>query len=381
MAQVNMASGHGAEWNRFAHLPRPMATMLLLLLAVLMAVSVAGSITPTQIKKAGKQDLQAEGMIGDHALYANIVKRVQAGEPYYRGAADEQRRNNYPVRPFMTIRLPTLAHIMAAIGTNISVVLATILAGVVMLAWKRRLDKESGVPFYVPVCAALLMVANLSQVRAAHWVLVHETVTGVLIALALVLYRPARPWATMAVLAVTLTIRESALPVAMLLGVFALLDRNWRAVAGWLALGFGFLGLMAVHASYAEAVTLANDPVSQGWQGQYKWATYIAFVHETSILRLFPTWVTAMLVPLTLFGFSAWRGRLGLVMILVQLGYAALIMAFARPDNYNWALLIVPSLFIGLAFVPAVLMALTKSALRGPDHASDGVEKAHSPMA
>lgn len=42
---------------------------------------------------------------------------------------------------------------------------------------------------------ALLIAANMSQIVSRQWVLMHEVVAGVLIALALALYRPARPLA------------------------------------------------------------------------------------------------------------------------------------------------------------------------------------------
>ena len=66
-------------------------------------------------------------------------------------------------------------------------------------------------------------------------------------------------------------------------------------------------------------------------------------------------------VPLALLGWAAWRSRLGTTMLIVQLGYAAMLMLFARPNNFYWAMLIEPTLFVGLIFAPAALLALYRS--------------------
>ena len=46
---------------------------------------------------------------GDLALYARTIERLRHGEPYYPAITSELRANNYPLRPFVTVRLPTLS--------------------------------------------------------------------------------------------------------------------------------------------------------------------------------------------------------------------------------------------------------------------------------
>ena len=75
--------------------------------------------------------------------------------------------------------------------------------------------------------------------------------------------------------------------------------------------------------------------------------------------------MTAILTPLALLGWLAWRSRLGTLGLAVQLGYAAAFMLFARLDNDYWGMLVVPTLFVGLVFAPAALAALI-DALRRP---------------
>jgi hypothetical protein len=90
----------------------------------------------------------------------------------------------------------------------------------------------------------------------------------------------------------------------------------------------------------------------------------VTFIHQTSVLRFFaPPWVAALLVPLALLGWAAWRSRLGTAGLAVQLVYAALFALLARPDNDYWGMLVVPTLFLGLIFTPAALAALGRALL------------------
>jgi hypothetical protein len=355
------------SWNRFAGAPRPLAAALLALLAALMLFGVASG--GARVAVAGAGAMHAEGgLVGDHALYASVLHRVDAGESYYDAVAAEHRANNYPLKPFMAVRLPTLTRIVAVTGVPGAMVSGMLIGVAAILAWYRRMRTAPGLPRYASL-AALLVAVNLSQLTEREWVLMHEAVSGALIALALALYRPQRPWATMAVVAVALAIRETVLPVAMLFGLFALVDRNWRAAAGWFALGLAFLAGLAAHMSALAAVTVPADLASPGWGGFGGWATYVAFVHETSILRFVPLWIAALLVPLALLGWASWKSRAGLAGLGVQLAYALLLMLFARPDNFYWGMLVAPTLFIGLVFAPAALSALAGS-LRPRGHAA-----------
>jgi hypothetical protein len=351
------------DWNRFAGVSRPVAAAVLGLLALLMIWGAASDVGRDHVAVAKPSSAHFDGLVGDHALYARIAQRVDAGESYYAAAAAEHRAGDYPLRPFMTVRLPTLAYIVAALGERKAMLLVLVIGGAAILAWYRRLRTEPALSRYAAV-GALFVAANLTQLAAREWLFIHEVAAGVLLALALALYRPARPWRTMAVVAAALAIRETILPVAMLFGLFALIDRDWRAVAGWLAIGLCFAAGLGAHVAALAAVTTPADAASQGWNGQGGWIAYLSFVQASSLLRFFAGWVGALLVPLALLGWAACRSRLGLAVLLIQLGYAALLMLFARPANFYWAMLVTPTLFIGLAFAPTALIELVRSLLR-----------------
>lgn len=360
MAQIATPAG----WNRLAGLPRPLAALLLALLAGLMLLGTAEGRKTVNPNLSSPAIAKAEGMIGDHALYLKILRKMEAGMTYYPAVVEEHRAYHYPLRPFAAVRLPTLATALSIAGLPAGVAVASLLGLATLVAWRRRLTREPDIPAYSRF-AVMLVAINLGQLVSGQWVLIHEVVAGALIALALALYRPERPWAAMAAVAAALAIRETVLPVAILFGLFALIDRDWRAVGGWIALTVAFAVGLAFHAAAVTTATSPTDLAGGGWLGLGGWNNYISFVYKTSILRFVaPYWAATILVPLSLLGWLAWRGRLGTAGFLVQLGYAAAFMIFARTDNDYWGMLIAPTLFIGLVFAPAALAALVRSLLR-----------------
>lgn len=368
MAEMTASAQPGQAWNRLAAVPRPLAALLLALLAGLMLLGLDREAPPVNPNLSSPALPKAEGMIGDHALYLKILRKMEAGAPYYETVAEVHRANQYPLHPFPAVRLPTLETLLSIIGLPAGTVIATLIGIAALLAWRRRLVSDPGLPSYARF-GVLAMAANMGQLMSGQWVLMHEVVAGALIALALALYRPERPWAAMAAVAAALAIRETVLPVAMLFGLFALIDRDWRAAGAWVAIGVAFAIGLALHAGAVAGVVRPDDLTGRSWMSFGGWNNYIAFLYQTSGLRFVtPMWVTALLTPLALLGWLAWRSRLALVTLGVQLIYAALFMTLARSDNFYWGMLVIPTLFIGLVFAPAALLGLIRSLgfARGP---------------
>ena len=110
--------------DRFAHWPRLRARLLLF---ALMAMLIASALVPIKEgKSAAKTPSLAGNIFGmkgvvwprddDLVLYDVVIERVSKGENYYQIAAEEHRKRNYPLRPGLAVRLPTLAYIDAALG-------------------------------------------------------------------------------------------------------------------------------------------------------------------------------------------------------------------------------------------------------------------------
>ena len=83
----------------------------------------------------------------------------------------------------------------------------------------------------------------------------------------------------------------------------------------------------------------------------------------SSVLHLLPARVAAPLALLPLLGWAAWRSSAGLFGLLLHAGYGLFFMLAGRDNNFYWALVVIPTWFIGLAFVPAALASLGRAAL------------------
>lgn len=353
-----------AQWNRFAHLPRWAAALIIALLIGLIAYGTVEKTGDSHVKVANDTAMRANGLVGDHALYSEIVRRVKAGEPYYAVATSEQRDNGYPTQPFLTVRLPTYAYIMAALGEKGTQALAIALALITCGLWYLRLRYEQIAPRYAHAAVLVVVLNAIPPLVSRSWLYIHESLTGTMIALTLALYRSDRIWPAYIAMAATLALRETALPLAMIFGLLALWDRNWKAAGAWMAMGLIYLAIIYAHHLAILPHILPNDLRSPGWSAGGGWLVYTSFLFKTSIFHDWQGWTGAVLIPLSLLGWASWKHRLGSAGFLAHAFYAVIFMAAARPDNFYWGLLVVPTLFIGLFLAPGALVGLGQSLLR-----------------
>ncbi len=297
---------------------------------------------------------------GDMALYARIAARVTAGEDYYSAALDEQRTSHYPNRPFVAVRLPTLALLQALIGVDgvryaqLALVLACLGAlnrrETLLAAWPERLG--ASVLLALGGGAALNPVAGLD----------HDFSAGLCLTLALLLYRRERWWPALIAAALALAIRELAAPFVLLWLAFALAEQRWREAGALVALLALFAGGVALHYAAVEAGRLPGDLVSQGWSGMAGYRLPLTAVTHLTGLRLLPVSLAAPLAILPLVGWVAIGGRIGLFAVLWFAGLFTMMALFARPENFYWVQLSLPAYGVGLAFAPRGLFELFQSA-------------------
>ena len=350
------ARARSAPGLRLARLPAPVAVVLLLL-------AVAGAAWGLKSPPAAAPAAPAPGSgsgSGPGAAYTDVqLHRAEvafARDPstYYARVMDEQRRHDYPMRPFVAVRPPVLAFVLAwlpggpAGGRALLGALAAAVAGL----WTVRLAGPLGAPG--AAAAGLALASGVVAAFTPNGYLMHECWAGLLIALALALHpgdRGARrPWRLAACIAAGLAaglVRELALPFLGVMALMALVERRPREAGLWL----GTIGLcLAALAGHALAVlrhTLPSDP-GLGWVRLGGWGFVLAADRWNAVLALKP-WLPAVLMPVALAGALAWGGPIGRRLGFVLIGYAAGFLVVGRPEDVYWGLMIAPLLPLGWA--------------------------------
>lgn len=359
-------------YDRFAHWPAARARALL---AAVLALLVAAALVPIS---AGEHPTPPVGLMAaitgdqaaaaarprddDLALYDRIIARIGHGENYYRAAIEEQRKADYPVRPGVAVRLPTLAYLDLWLGPWGLVAAAGALLAAVLWAWWRRLGDEPGGQRYQRIGTALMFVGGSLGMNRYYFVL-HELWAGMLLALAFGLHRPGRKWAGAVVAAgLALAIREHALAFVLLMAAMALWRRDWREGAAWGTLVVLFGAGLALHLHSVAQHVLPSDPESPSWLALRGLSGWLSDIVLPSNLRFLPHFVAGPLVILMVLGWAGWNSAAGTFGTLLYLGYGLTFMIAGRANNFYWGAIIAPAMFVGLAFAPRALASLWSSA-------------------
>jgi hypothetical protein len=302
-------------------------------------------------------------MNDDLRLYLRINDRMKNGVSYYQAAFAEHRINEYPTRPFVTVRLPTLALLNSYLGRGIMAVLLGGLAITIVLTWWKQLDGAFRDPGR-RITGVMLIASGLMLAVFPKYIVLHELWAGMLVALSLGIYRPDRFWPAIAAAAGALATREMALPFVLLMTAFALFERRWHEVAAWTALICVFsIGLYA-HAMSVNALVIPADLASPGWAQMGGIKTAIRSLMMTSALRVLPDIFAAIFIPASFFGWLSWRSAIGLRGTLYLAGYGFMLMFIGRTENFYWGVMVAPLLLLGLAFLPQTVGDLTSNLKR-----------------
>ncbi|QNN66060.1 hypothetical protein H9L12_06150 [Sphingomonas rhizophila] len=345
----------GSFPTRFDRFGRGAAIATLLALAVAILVAIA----PTP--DAPKPKVRAsEAEQSDLQLYRDITARVAAGEAYYPVAADELRKGSYPLKPFVTFRAPTHATAYGLVGETVMVVLEGLLALAVLVVWWIRLIPV--LPLRGRAAALILMVGGTATLIEPVTGLFHESWAALLMALMIGLRRPGHAAAAIIAGGLALMVRETVLPMILVMLGLATIERCWREAAGWAAV----LGIFAVyltwHAGMVATVVRPDDLASPGWQSFLGPRFALSAFSAVSSATVLPKALAFAAIILSIFGWASVRTGWAARVALMMLGYGAMLALFARPDTFYWALLIAPLSLAGLAFVPRAIAVLVRAA-------------------
>lgn len=349
-----------AEPSRFAGLSRERARLVLLLLTALLAATFLALRAPGPPAASGEPEKRAEER-ADVLLYQTIVESVRHGGDYYAVAAEELRTGDYPLKPFVTFRLPTLAVVQASLPDWATVALLYALAVATALAWWRRLAPAFRRPPQ-RVVAILLLGGGMLVFVQAELVWFHEVWAGLLIALSLALRRRGEWVAAAAFGCAAMLVRETAALYVGVMAAMAWAEGERREALGWAAATAVLAVAVAAHAHAVSQVVRPLDPASPGWSGMLGPGFFVRTMVLSTALRLAPLWLAAPLVGLALFGWAAWREPLAKRALAVFAVYALLLGVAGRVDTFYWGLLVAGPLLIGLAFAPDGLRDLVRAA-------------------
>lgn len=361
----------GLRTDRFASWPRIPAILALLVLA---AFLILAALTPVTHTKGAVKAVSVTALEGpqadrpatrprdfDLALYDRTIERIRGGENYYDFIAEEQRKAQFPLRPAVAVRLPTLAYLCAWAGDTGQAVAAFLLLFAVMGVWWKRLAEEAGSPA-LRLPAMLLLIFGASLATTRYFFTLHELWAGMLLALSFGLHRPGKWGASLAAAALALAIREHALPFVLLMGAMAFWRRDAKEGAAWSALALVFLAALALHIHLINAMLLPTDGESAPWLALRGLTGFTSDVTLSSNLRFLPGWLSGPLIVLAVAGWAGWKSPAGTFGTLLYLGYGLLFMIAGRPDNYYWGFMITPVFLMGLAFAPRAVKSMLTTA-------------------
>ncbi len=351
--------------SRFAGIRPSHARWVLALLAVLLGACLTALATPgpqpvSHDSGISAQDRRADDE-ADVMLYESIVAGVRAGGNYYAVTAAALRAGDYPLKPFVTFRLPTLAVLQAHLPQPVMIALLYVLAAAVMVAWFVRLRGAFARPPPRAI-ALILLAAGMVVFVQSDLAGFHEIWAGLLVALSLALRKPGRWAEAVAFGMIAMLTRETAALYVGIMAVMAFAEGRRREALGWASAIALFAIVIILHARAVGQVVHPLDPGSPGWSGMLGFGFFVKTMGLSTALNLAPGWVAALLIGFTLFGWAAWNDALALRALAVFCGYAALLGLFGRVDTFYWGLMVAPTILIGLAFVPDALRDLVIAA-------------------
>ena len=359
-----MPTGAAPLWlampSRFASLSPQRARIALALLAMLLLATLLALASPGPPPVSHDPAARAEDQ-ADVVLYETIVQGIRGGGDYYSVAAQALRAGDYPMRPFVTFRLPTLAVVQAALPKPVTLGLLYALTASVLLAWYRRL-RPAFARMPPRLIAMALLCGGLIAFVQGELASFHEIWAGLLIALSLAVRREDKWVEAVAIGLIAMLIRETAALYVGIMAVLAFAEGNRKEAYGWAATLAVLAVVVALHAHAVAQVVRPTDPASPGWAGMLGFGFFVKTMQLSTALDLAPLWLAAPLVGLALFGWAAWNSALALRALAIFASYAALLGLFGRVDTFYWGLMIAPTLLIGLAFAPDGLRDLIVAA-------------------
>ncbi|MCH7629214.1 hypothetical protein [Novosphingobium sp.] len=311
----------------------------LLVLALFALLAVPAQAAPAQ---AGAP--KADGVLVDQELYRAVTERVRAGEGFYPATIAEQRARDYPVRPALAVRPPTLAYGLALLPTTKARTAALWgLLFVALIALRRTLSDRTSPEALATIALVLAGLFGAFFPGAAY---LHEQWSVLLVLLALCAHRQPALLVLLAFAAVL--VRETALAWLAAMVLVALWKRDWKlaVMSGAAIAGAGALWM--VHAHFAAAQVTAADVASPGWVRFQGLTLVIDALRRNLALYPLPGWLLLATVAASLAAMLRWGRERERIAAIGSAGFLAALTVLGREDNGYWGFMVAPFVLMGL---------------------------------
>jgi hypothetical protein len=329
--------------SRFATLPRVIGVVALGA-AIVLAIGMlfAAAMPPSAPVPAGPSGS------GDLVSYQRILDRMQAGQGYYEAAHEVLVADGFGTRSVFNWRTPAWPTVLAALPSlpwAQGLLGALALLGVLGVY---RMMRSEGGPVVALVTAGGVGL-SLFGIAVPESVVFSEVAAGTLILVSVAAYGNGWRMAGLVAGLAALFLRELAAPYVVVSVVMALKDRRWRELALWGAGLVGYAGYFGWHWTMVVAQLGPMDRAyAEGWVQFGGLGFLLKAAGFNGMLSLAPSWLAALLLPLGLFGLTAWPkgGRAALTVA----AYVLLFAVVGKPFNGYWGALFTPVMMLGVAW-------------------------------
>ena len=292
----------------------------------------------------------------DLKCYQTIVEQIQAGQSYYPAAGDTLRSMGYTTASVFNWRLPALAWLLGQLpSVRSGQILAFILATTTLLIWLTVFHYKNYARWQIFLGGLILAGPVIYSLLPGPF-LVHEFWAGTLIVLSLGAY--ARGWRYVSVISglLALFLRELSLPFVFVMMVLAYIEGHRREALIWFMGILAFGAELLIHWSIVSKLITENDRALQGgWIVFGGWPFVLTTAQMHPFLLMSPSWVVAIILPLSLLGLAVWRGSSEMRVACTVGIYILAFMIVGRSFNIYWGLMYVFLFPLGLLHAPYAL--------------------------
>jgi hypothetical protein len=335
---TSMANSEAATLYRYLTPRQALAVLAFLGLALAWCLAASGGEPWTRAGKRG----------GDVALFESVEKRIRGGESYYTAMGSELRSRGYQTRSVLNWRTPLHLSLLARLPSQwgwfllLAFTIAAVAMGFVAMCRDGR---------HVPTMVLVLcMLASFGSFMPGA-TLYSEVWAGALIAGSVGAYYLHRWYAGAALAILALLFRELALGYFLVCVLLAYRDKRRPELVVLLAGLCGYATYYAFHAAAVLPLITAAD-IGAKWSElwiRFGGVRFLLTASRQGMMLAAPLWLTALYLPIALFGLAGWTQPIATRLRLTVGMYLLTFAVLGRPVQFYWGMLYNPLLSFGAA--------------------------------